>query len=161
MATTDKISFNTITAPAVTSWDVLASAGSACCAAVDNSTTLYDDIVFTVKINSNTTPAADKTAYVYAYGSFDGTNYNISSNEMASPGTDATLTLDSPTNLAGPMPVYMPTASKSYFKNISMAAMFGGLCPKKCGLIVNNVTNQAFVTGSGIIAAVGIYYTNA
>lgn len=149
------ISYTAITLTGNTSWDVLASAGSACCAAYDNSSSLYDDIVFTVLLKSNTVPASDKAAYLYPYGSFDGTNYNISSNEMASPGTDATLTIDTNTNLEGPIIVNMFAASKSYYKNVSMARIFGSV-PKKGGLIVNNVTGQAFVTGSGIVAAVGV-----
>lgn len=143
MATTDKIAYGSSTAITCT-FASLASSSSAGrgSAAVDNSSNLFDDALVTVAVKTSASALAnDKAVYVYVYGSEDGSVYNGSSAEAE--GTDAAVTLDSPTNLRGPIVIACPASSTTYRVVFSVAQFFGGILPKKWGLVVQNNTGQA------------------
>ena len=114
-------------------------------AAIDNTTNLYDDALVTVQIKTGAgAPTSDKAVYVYVYGSEDGTNYE--QEESNSPAGDASYTINSPTifKLAATIPVV--TAAKTYLKTFTVAKFFGGILPRKWGIIIVNFTGQALDT---------------
>lgn len=162
MSTTDKIAYGTSTAITCTVASLASSAtagrGSA---AVDNSSNLFDDALVTCAFKTSSSALAnDKTVYVYVYGSEDGTIYSGSTAEAE--GTDAAVTLDAPTNLRGPIPIACPAVSQTYRAVFSIAQFFGGVLPKKWGLVVQNYTGQALDStgGNHTMQYTGITYTN-
>jgi len=157
--TTDKIAYAGSTAITITAPASSATAGQ-CCAAVDNTSNLYLDAMVMVQVvNPAGAPANDKGYYIYVYGSQDGTNYNISTNEMATPGTNAACTPDSPTNLLGPIFMETGTASKTFTYVIgSIASFFGGIMPQKWGVVIRNYSGNTATTLT--VTYTGINYTN-
>jgi hypothetical protein len=112
--------------------------------AIDNGTTKYDNVLVTVIAKLATgTPGTDLTIYVYAYGSEDGTNYTDNAT-----GSDAAITLRTPpaARLIGSIPA--PTSGALTWKSnpFPIARAFGGVVPRKWGIIVENRTNVAFDT---------------
>jgi hypothetical protein len=157
--TTDKISYGTSTAITITAPASSATAGQ-CGTAVDNGTNFYDDALVTVQVVfPNSATANDKGYYIYVYGSEDGTNYNISTNEMASPGTNAACTPDVPTNLLGPLFMSTISQNKTYTTVFSVAQFFGGVMPRKWGIVLRNYSGQTATTLT--CSYTGIYYTNS
>ena len=163
MATTDKIAYATSTAITCTLASLASSATAGrSCAAVDNTSNLYDDALLYIAVKTSSSALAnDKACYVYLYGSEDATNFNGSSAEAE--GTDAAVTLDSPTNLIGPFVIACPAVSVTYKKVISVAAAFGGIMPRKWGFVLQNYTGQALDStgGNHVTTYTGITYTNA
>ena len=162
MATTDNIAYATSNAITIT-LNSLASSSTAGRggAAVDNTSNKYDDALVYVQFKVGTGVANDRAIYVYVYGSEDGTNYDGSSAENV--GTDAAVTLDTVTNLRGPVPVSVSTNSITVKKVFSVASFFGGVMPRKWGVVVQNFCGSA-LTGTPSDHAVtytGITYTNA
>lgn len=161
--TTDKLAYGSSTAITCTLAS-LASSSSAGrgSAAVDNSSNLFDDALVTVSIKTSASALAnDKACYIYVYGSEDGTLYSGSSAEAE--GSDAAVTLDSPTNLKGPIVLACPASATTYRQVFSVAQFFGGVLPKKWGLVVQNYTGQALdaTEGNHQKTYTGITWTNA
>ena len=76
----------------------LATGAARECTAIDNTVNKYMDALVYLAIKLQTgTPASDKAIYVWFYASEDGTNYGDNAT-----GSDAALTMRSPTNLRGP-----------------------------------------------------------
>ena len=125
---------------------------------VDNGSNLFLDamVVVQVKLQSGT-PVGDKAVYVYAYGSEDGTNYgdNVT-------GSDAAITLRSPTNLRPLGVLLCPDSGALTYKShpMSLAAAFGGIIPRKWGIVVQNATGVTLsVTGGDHSCRyTGVYY---
>lgn len=161
--TTNKILYGTSTAITCT----LASLASSSTAgrssvAVDNSSTLFDDALVTVAVKTNgSAPTGAKAVFAYVYGSEDGTNYDGSSAEAE--GTDIAVTFDSPTNLKGPVLISCPAASTTYKKMFAVASLFGGVLPRKWGLVIQNQTGNALDTteGNHVKTYSGVNYTDA
>lgn len=131
------------------------------CTAVDNTTTLYDDVRVMISIVfPNSAPANDKTVYVYAAGYDSTLGYGGS---PALTGTDAAITLDADftTNppamrLAG---AFWQVQNKTRtFEIPSMATVFGGVLPPKWGLVLVNYSGQTLTTVTA--RYVGITYTS-
>jgi len=142
MSTTENISYGTSTAITCTLAS-LASSSSAgrSCAAIDNTSNKYIDVLLTIAVKtSSSAMGADKGGYIWIYGSEDGSNYNGSSSEGE--GTDAAVTLDSPSNLRGPVFLSTPASSTTYKAVISIAQFFGGVMPRKWGFVYQNNNNQ-------------------
>lgn len=161
--TTDNIAYAASTAITCTLAS-LASSSSAGrgSAAVDNSANKFDDALVTVAVKTSSSAMAnDKAVYAYVYGSEDGTVFDGSSAEAE--GTDAAVTIDSPTNLKGPVVISCPNSSVTYKKTFSIAQFFGGVMPKKWGLVIQNYTGQNLDAseGSHQKTYTGITYTNA
>ena len=110
------------------------------CVAVDNGTNLYLDAMLTLAIKlAAGSPSNDKGVNVYFY-SGDGTNYHDNAT-----GADAAVTMRSPTNLFGPFVISTPTGGVSYSVVIpSVASFFGGIFPKKWGVVIENKSGLAF-----------------
>jgi len=117
------------------------------CTAVDNTSNLYMDALVRLHIKLQTgTPANEMAVYVYAYGSEDGTNYTDNAT-----GSDAAVTLRAPTNLKLVGVISCPTAGGLTYKShpISIASAFGGILPRKWGVVVENQTAVAFSATEG------------
>lgn len=121
---------------------------------VDNSSTLADDVVIAGTITAGTTPTLGNTISIYVSGS-DGTTARPGNLT----GTDSTITPAGEQTqfvLAAVIPVDATTGHVYEFYIGSLAALFGGIVPKKWSLIVLNSsavalnaagnTNQIFQT---------------
>ena len=125
--------------------------------AIDNSTNVYDDAFVTVIcVTDATTIAADQAVYVYAYASEDGTNYTDNAT-----GTDAGITLRSPTNLVLLGVIATPTASATYKKTFTVAPAFGGILPRKWGIVVRPyaAASSGLASSGNSASYTGITYT--
>jgi hypothetical protein len=124
---------------------------------VDNSANKFLDALVTVILTIGTgTPANDKAAYIYAYGSEDGTNYTDNAT-----GSDAAITLNDPTNLRLVHVIAMPTASLTYKVVFSIAAAFGGVLPRKWGIVVRNYCGITLAASNNSASYSGIYATSS
>lgn len=158
-----KITYGTSTAITCTLASLASSAtagrGSA---VVDNTSNLYDDVLLYIAVKTSSSALAnDKACYIYLYGSEDGTNYSGSSAEAE--GTDAAVTVDSPSNLILAGVIACPAISVTYRKVISVAPAFGGVMPRKWGFVLRNYTGQALdsTEGNHTKSYTGITYTTA
>lgn len=164
--TTDNIKYASSTTMICTLGGLASSSTSARqSTAVDNTTNLYDDAMVFVAVKTTSSAVAnDKACYVYFYGEENGTGgFSISSAESATAGTDGALTLDSPTNLRGPVILACPVSSGTYRTVIgSVASLFGGILPRRWGIVVNNFTGQVLdsTESAHTKSYTGITYTN-
>lgn len=158
-----KEAFGTSTAITIT----LASLASSTTAgrestAIDNSSNKYLDALLYVAFKLQTgTPGSENAIYIYGYASEDGTNYTDNAT-----GSDAALTFRSPTNLPLIGVISVPasgTGALTWKGVFSVAKAFGGILPRKWGIVVKNSTNLTGDTTAGNHAATytGIYYTSA
>jgi hypothetical protein len=142
MATLLKPSYGASASLTFTSAATLANGAAAGCLAVDNSSVLADDLLITLLATLATgTPVSDLAMNVYFGGSEDGTNYT--DNYL---GTDAAVTLRTPTNLRGPYVHGVNTAGALQWKMVipSFLRFWGGLfLPRKCGIVLENKTGLA------------------
>lgn len=146
---TGKILYGTSNQPITITATTLASSATVgrSSLAVDNTTNLFLDAAVMVKVTMGaTTPANDKAIYVYAYGTADGgTTYSENNTGI---GTDASYTIDNPTNLIRLGVILVPTASISYAGGPWSVASALGFMPAKWGIVVVNFTGDAFTACS-------------
>lgn len=111
--------------------------------AIDNSSTLALDALVRVSVAVGTV-AGEKRVLVYAYGSEDGSTYPDTIT-----GSDAGVTLENPTVLTPAATIPVPSNSKTYESDVfSIARLYGGILPRKWGLLVVNKSGAA-LSGSG------------
>lgn len=108
---------------------------------VDNTSALYVDALVSLIITlAAGAPANDQAIYVYAYGSTDLSNYT-----EGVTGSDAGFTINVPTELPLLGVIPTPTNAGTYKAGpYSVATAFGGTLPAYWGLVVVNVTGNAF-----------------
>lgn len=165
MATIDKIAYGTPTTISSTFASLASSAtvgrGSA---TVDNTTNLYIDASLTIAVKTSASALAnDKACYVYLWG-MTGDASTPSGSSAEAVGTDAAVTIDSPSNLRGPFVLNCPASSATYRLTIgSVAGAFGGVMPQKWGFVLRNYTGQALdaTEGNHLKTYAGITFTNA
>lgn len=123
-------------------------------AVVDNTSNKFVDALVGISATANGTPTANTFLSLYAYGSEDGTSYNDNAT-----GSDAALTLRSPTNLRLIGQLAFPASANPTIKGVfNVAQAFGGILPRKWGIVV--------VQGSGVALSAftatytGVTYTN-
>lgn len=114
---------------------------------VDNATNLFMDALVSINIKTGASGTVS-TGYVnvYAYGTSDGgTNYT----ENAT-GSDAAITLVSPTNLKL-IGIINCVANATTYKSgpFSVAQAFGGQLPERWGIVIENKTGGAFDSTEG------------
>ena len=127
--------------------------------AIDNGTDKFLDAMVQVVVKlAAGTPSADRTVYVYAYGSEDGTIFTDNAT-----GTDADITLTDPPNVRQIGTIRCPAAGGLSYESqpMSVAKAFDWVLPRKWGIIVRNNTNVAFDTTGSSAKYSGSYYTNA
>lgn len=108
---------------------------------IDNSTNLYQDALLAgyVKTAAGSIGTAP-TVYIYGYADVDSTPHYTESVT----GTDAGFTRTDPTNLKLIGLVNVVVANTDYYYGpFSVAAAFGGILPKKWGIVITNVTGLA------------------
>lgn len=129
--------------------------------AVDNTTNLYMDAHIGGSIQTGTTPTANGTIDIYAYGTYDGTNYTGGAS-----GTDGAYTADGE-ELLFPLLLSITvdaTSDQDYvFGPVSVAQAFGGVLPSKWGIVIENNTGAALnATGTNNeVQFQGVTYTSA
>jgi len=128
--------------------------------ASDNGTNLYIDALVQVKVKLQTgTPVNDKAVYIYVYGSEDGTTYTDNAS-----GTDAAITLRDPPVMALLGAISCPDSGALTYESqpMSVAQAFGGILPRKWGIVVRNYTGVAFSATEGDHSAkyTGVYFTS-
>jgi hypothetical protein len=126
--------------------------------AADNGTNKFLDALVQVVVKlAAGTPSADRTVYVYAYGSEDGTIFTDNAT-----GTDAAITLTDPPNVKLIGTIRCPAAGALTYESqpMSVAKAFDWIMPRKWGIIVRNNTNVALDTTGSAAKYTGIYYTN-
>lgn len=103
--------------------------------------TAYDDYMLQLSFGSSLpTTALSQAVYVWFYGSADGTNF-----DSPCTGADAGVTLGTHA-LKGPVVVPIPVGTQWRDACIpSVANMFGGILPRKWGIVVENQTNGALI----------------
>lgn len=109
--------------------------------AIDNSSNKFLDVLVMVKVRfANTAPTGDKRVYIYAAGTVDSTSPEWPD---AVTGTDAAITLDSPTQLKliGAIEAAQNLTRKS--EPMSVAQAFGGLMPVNWDIIILNSSGAA------------------
>lgn len=117
--------------------------------AIDNTSTLYDDIKLSILITfPNSAPANDKTVYILA-GGYDSTNGYDGSGQLT--GSDAAITLDgaidSVPHAFKQLGAFWMVQNKTRVFTIgSVASAFGGVLPPKVGFVVINYSGQTLTT---------------
>jgi len=159
--TTDKISYGTSTAITITLNSLASSATvGRQSTVVDNTSNLFDDVYVTVIITTSASAlGSDKSVYVYFTGSEDGTNYDQDDGVMGT--TDAAYTINASSNLKGPGVISCITSSKVYNRTFILSQFFGGIVPRKWGMVVCNFTNQSLSASGNSASYTGITYTNS
>ncbi|MCZ2077901.1 MAG: hypothetical protein LC130_23220 [Bryobacterales bacterium] len=156
--TTLAASYGTSTAFTITLNSLAASASAGReSTAIDNTSNLYVDALVSVWLTlAAGTPSLG--IYVYVYGSEDGTNY-----PDAITGSDAAYTLKSPTNLTLLKPIWTATSGGLLWRMnpMGIAWAFGGILPRKWGIVVLNNTSRAAASSGNGATYTGIKYTNS
>lgn len=129
--------------------------------AVDNGTNLFIDAHLGGSIQTGTTPTVDTTIDIYAYGSYDGTNFTGGAS-----GSDAAYTADGEEllfRLVESITVDATSNQDYVFGPVSIASLFGGVLPETWGIVMKNNTGAALnATGTNNeIQFFGITYTSA
>lgn len=115
--------------------------------AIDNSSNKYLDASLQLRIKLATgTPSGAASIIIWFYGSEDGTNYGDNAT-----GSDAAITLTTPTNLRGPFTLACPSAGGLTWNAVigSVASYFGGVLPRKWGVVVQNSSGLALDSTEG------------
>lgn len=123
--------------------------------AIDNTSNLYLDAHVRVSISAGSVAGAPQVL-VYAYGSEDGSTF-----PDTTAGTDGAVTLESPTvlRLAGVIPT--PTSTKVYESDVfSIARLYGGVLPRKWGIVVLNSTGAALAGSNNSASYTGLHLTS-
>jgi len=112
------------------------------------------DALLSVKITLLTggTTGNDNAVYIYPYGSVDEVNFSA---DLSAGLADAAYTMRTGISYLGPFVLSFPTATAapSFVGGPwSIAQCFGGVLPKKWGIIVNNATNTPLNTGTLLTA---------
>jgi hypothetical protein len=129
------------------------------CTAVDNTSNLYPNALLRIHFKLATgTPGSDKAAYVFLYGSEDGTNYTDNAT-----GSDAAITFRLPTNMPLGGVILCPDSGALTYKSnpIAIAATFNHVMPRKWGFALRNYTGVAgdSTEGNHVKAYSGVYMT--
>ena len=109
--------------------------------AVDNTSNLYDDALLSGQVTTGTTPTAQKQIDVWIY-SDDGND--LYPDVLDGTDSNETITSENVRNGALKLALSLRVESTSdriyYFRNISVAALFGGTMPRKWGVFIAHDT---------------------
>ena len=114
------------------------------------------DVLVTVNATfPNSTMGAQQAVNIFVSGSEDGTNYD--DNDQYSGTNNSQTTLRAPTNFKGAV-VMAATQNKAIAITFSLRQLYGGVLPRKFGLVLENQCNQTIATKSATYTSVN--YTN-
>lgn len=151
MATT-KTSYGSATAVTITV-NSLANGSARESTAIDNTSNVYLDAMLYVALKL-TAGSPSGGLDVYLYGSADGTNYDDNAT-----GSDAAITLRTNPNFMLLGRIQTATAGALTWKKsfMSIAAAFGGVLPRKWGVIIVNNSGFALDSSGNSITYSGIH----
>lgn len=147
-----KQAFGTSTSITIT-LNSMASGGARESTVVDNSSNLFLDALVRVSVSVGTV-GAPKEVRIYVYGSEDGTVY-----EDPATGSDAAITLEDPPVMKLARVIPTPSNSKVYESVFTVAQCFGGIMPRKWGIVVENQTGAALAGSANSATYSGMYQT--
>lgn len=132
-------------------------------AIVDNTSDRYDSIDLHIKVKTGAgTPGVDGVLYVWAYR----TILNVAGDtELLPSGVSGSATANDATITAEEDKLYfvgaikLPAASSTYAKVFNLAPVFGGIMPRKWGIVVRNYSNLVLSATEADCSAV-YYGTN-
>lgn len=133
--------------------------------AVNNITDKYLDYLLAGKITTGTSPTASKQIRVYVYAQLNDTPTYPDVFDGAN--SAETITSESIRNVAVKLAAVMSTDNTTertyYFGPISIAALFGGIVPKRWGVFVTHDTaaNLKNDAGDQAIWQTGVYMSTA
>ena len=130
-------------------------------ASVDNGTNLFLGTQLGGSIQVGTSPTADNTISIYAYGTYDGTTFTAGAS-----GRDAAYTADGEEVLFPLLAVITvdATSDQDYIWGpVNVAKAFGDVLPETWGLVVHNDSGAALnATGTNNeVQFFGVTYTSA
>jgi hypothetical protein len=133
--------------------------------AIDNSSNLYDDILLGGVIRVGTTPTVNTQILIFAFAPIQ---QDTPTWPDTMTGADAARTVTSVgvgqgfLRLAAALNVDATTSNRDYaFGGVSLASLFGGTMPKKCGLFLAHNTGVALnaTEGQHLLNITGVNYT--
>ena len=158
-----KIKYATSATIAITSLNSLASSSTrtagAESVAVDNTTDLYDTVLLSGAVKAGTTPTVNKQLDIWIYCD-DGNNVYPDVLD----GTDSAETITSENvrnaglTLAKSILVDATTDRIYYFRDIDVAALFGGTMPRKWGVFIAHDMVAALNATGHELRMVGVHY---
>lgn len=159
------LQYGSSTSLACTSFNSLGSSSTAVASSavgITSTTNNITDIMISVGVTVGAiTPSATTLVYIYAYGSEDGLVYpGGQSGSVEVLGTDSAETLSSfGNNLKFLGSIMCHTASIQIVSNpMSLAAAFGGLLPRKWGIVVQNQSGVALAASGNFVKYTEVYY---
>ena len=133
-------------------------------AAIDNSTNLYIDHLLSGEIVVAASGLAAAKIQVRVYAELDDSNYpDLFS--AGTEGTEGTATVHD-TNVLTVLKLAASldtdtTASQVYpFGPLSVAALFGGVCPRKFCVFISHSTGANLAASGNQVTTKGVYFTN-
>jgi hypothetical protein len=117
--------------------------------AVDNTSDLYARVWLHVQVKTNAAALAnDKCCYIYAYPiGVNSTPADVYPDGIT--GSDAALAAIHDKHLMYLGAIDCPTSSTIYKKSFPVHLSFGGVMPRKWGIVVRNYTGQALDNAGG------------
>ena len=146
----NKIAYGTSTAITITlnGLESSATAGRES-TAIDNTINKFLDALVTVTLKAaDLVLANDKAAYVYAYGSEDGTNYSGMAGGLDAANNPKALPL---------VKVILLEQNTIQRVVFAIAQAFGGVMPRKWGIVVRNYSGQNLAAEGNSVSYSGIY----
>jgi hypothetical protein len=117
---------------------------------VDNSANLYLDYLLAGKITTGTSPTTAKEIRIYVVGLMEDSTYpDVFDGTDSAETVSGVGTRDSACKLAAVIPTINTSDLTYYFGPISVAAIFGGVCPKKFVVFVTHNTGVNFNATAG------------
>jgi hypothetical protein len=164
MATVSKITYDTPGSLTITLASLASSATvGQISTAVDNSTTLYDDVIIGGKITAGTTPTVNTQIEIWVYASYDGTTYTALGTTAA---TNGSFTIAQQNKTYMRIGAVLPTtvATTGFLHTYvcpSLVSLFG-VMPQKWGVFVihNSVAALNATAGNHEVKYTGITYTS-
>lgn len=163
-----KSAFGTATSLTLTSFNSLATSATAGWQSdvIDNSSNLYLDALVEVELAAvNTAPANSKAFFFFAYGIVDTAGSAYTSTGDGTPsGSVGTITFPDITSLEIVAPllgrVPYPVQNKAINGGpFSVARCFGGVLPKKWGVLAINHSGLTIAASGNAIKWIGVYNT--
>ncbi len=132
--------------------------------AIDNSSTLYDDVLVTGQVTTGTSPTLGRSIFIHVYASLDDSPTYADVLD----GVDSAETFTS-SNVQNTACRYAQgvrvdaTSDRAYFFTFSVAGLFGGIMPRQWGIFVAHDTaaNLNSTAGNHYFKYQGITYSTA
>jgi hypothetical protein len=132
---------------------------------IDNATNLYADYLISGKVTVGTTPTSGTEIRIYVVTSIeDGTTYpDVFDGTTSAETVTSEGVRDGFAKLAAVLRVDATTSDREYPFAFSVAALFGGVCPREFCLFTTHNTgvNLNSTAGNQVFKYRGVYHTSA